>query len=166
MASGNSLGFWDALAQRPRIGAGTPPTYSLSSDDVVLSFDTAADNLTTFAGILPSNYGGGNLTVRLVWMTDDAGTPGGNVKWDVAIERRQPTVYEIDNGPMFGTATSHTIAAAADFIIAETDFTITAANAGTPVAGEPFRISVKRDTGVGSNYDEAAFVLQVELVEA
>lgn len=166
MASGNSLGSWDMLASRPRIGADTPPAYSVEFDDLLLKFDKAADNLTTFCGVLPSNYAGGNVKVRLTWMTTDDGTPGGNVKWDVAFERRQPTVYEVDNGAMFGTATSQTVAATADFIVKATEFTITAANAGTPVAGESFRISVKSDTSVGSPYDDYPYLMQVELLEA
>lgn len=165
MASGDSLGQWDALGQRPRQGASTPPAYYIFTNDNVLLFDTAVDNDTCFLGVLPAFYSGGDIVLKLYWVTDDNGTPGGFVKWTVAFERRVIDTYEFDSGPMFGTPTSATVAATADFILKETSLTIFAADAGSPAAGDAFRISFKRDTSVGSNYDSNAYFVSLEIAE-
>lgn len=161
MATGDSLGSWDSLSQRPSTSGS--PTYLLVLDDLLLGFANDADNTTYFGGVMPQTYTGGDLEVHLFWTPGD---DSGVVKWDVAFERRELTVYVVDDGPAFGTATTQSITATADYVLIETVFLITAANAGTIVAGEPFRISIKRDTSVGSNMAEYALLSALELVEA
>jgi len=160
MAVGDTLGTWDALSHRPPDSSAA--TYWKVDDDIVINFDDGAVSATYFVGVLPANYAGGDLEIRLSWAPV---LSSGNVKWDVAFERRQPGVFQLDT-PDFGAASTDTEAVSAAENVIVTTVTITAANAGTPVAGEPFRFSVTRDTTVGSNMADSAYLFAVELLEA
>lgn len=160
MASGDTLAVWEALSHRPPDTSAA--TYSKVDDDVVVNFDDAADSETFFLGVLPSNYAGGDIDIHIFWTPVAA---SGNVKWLVKFERREAGVFELAT-PNFGTASNATHAVAAANDVVKTTVSITAANAGSPAAGEAFRISVTRDTTVGSNSADSAYLFAVELAEA
>lgn len=160
MAVGDTLAIWDALSHRPPDTAGA--TYWKIDDDIVINFDDAADSSTFFLGVLPATYAGGDLQIRLFWAPV---LSSGNVKWDVAFERREAGVFQLDT-PDFGTASTTTVAVSAAENVVVTNLTITAANAGNPVAGEAFRISVTRDADVASDMADSAYLFAVELLEA
>lgn len=159
MASGDTLAVWDALSHRPPDTAAA--TYWKIDDDIVINFDDAADSTTYFVGVLPASYAGGDLNIRLFWSPV---LSSGNVKWDVAFERRQAGVFQLDT-PNFGAASTSTVAVSAAENVVVTTISITAANAGTPVAGEAFRISVLRDADVASDMADSAYLFAVELLE-
>lgn len=163
MASGDSLGFWDALSSRPP-GGGAPVITGINND-IVIMFDPASDNTTYFFGYLPSSYGGGNLQVHLFWNTTD--DTADNIKIDVAFERRQPGTYDFDNGDDFGTDSSTLITVSDDTLLNTTMIVITAANAGTPVAGEPFRLRVRRDADDGTDtFADQWLLVGIKMLEA
>lgn len=163
MASGDSLGFWDALSSRPP--GGGAPLISGINNDIVLLFDPDNDGTTYFYGFLPSNYAGGNLQVHVIWNTTD--DTANDIKVDVAFERRQPGTYDFDNGDDFGTDSTTLITVSDDTLLHSTMIVITAANAGTPVAGEPFRLRVRRDADHGTDtFADQWLLVAVKLLEA
>ncbi len=139
MASGDTLAIWGALAAMPPSSGYA--TLDVRNGHAVLDFDAAAEESIVFGDVLPAHYGGGALNVELHW-TASAATSG-NVRWQAAIENTTDT--DIDaNG--FGAATSVTAATAATSgILTKTTLTVSAANAGSPVAGEALRLKVIRD---------------------
>ncbi len=162
MASGDSLAFWDALSSRPPGGGAA--TIAGVNNDVVLSFHPDDDKLTYFSGILPESYGGGDIEVHLYHQTESGAD---DIKVDVAFERRQPGVYDFDNGEDFGTATSVLITATDPDLMFESTAVITAANAGTPLAGEPYRFSVMRDADDVTDTNTGLWnLIAVKLLEA
>lgn len=163
MASGDSLGFWDALSSRPP--GGGAPLISGINNDVVILFEADNDNTTYFYGFLPSSYAGGNVQIHLIWYATDAATD--DIKIDVAFERRQPGTYDFDNGDDFGTDSSTLITVSDDTLLNTTMIVITAANAGTPVAGEPFRLRVRRDADDGTDtFADQWLLVGIKMLEA
>lgn len=160
MSVGDTLGTWDALSHRPPDT--NAATYWKIDDDIVINFDDAADSSTFFVGVLPANYAGGDLEIRLFWSPV---LSSGNVKWDVAFERREAGVFQLDT-PGFGAISTTTVEVSAAEDLLVTTLTITAADAGTPAASEAFRISVARDADVASNMTDSAYLVAVEILEA
>lgn len=140
MASGDTLAIWGPLAAMPP-GSGFA-TLDVRNAHAVLDFDAASEESTVFGGVLPAHYGGGGaLGIELHWSATTA--TSGNVRWQAAIENTTDT--DIDaNG--FGAASSATAATATTSgNLTRTTLSVSAANAGSPVAGEALRVKVIRD---------------------
>jgi hypothetical protein len=139
MAAGDTLAVWGPVA-------GLPPASNYATLDVrnahaVLDFDAAVDESMVFAGVLPSHYGGGDLTIELHWASTSATT--GNVRWLAALEKASGADIDADS---FGAASSATGAAAASSgTLTKTALSISAASAGNPAAGDALRLKVTRD---------------------
>ncbi len=163
MASGESLGVWDALSSRSP-GGGAPSFFQFNAEPALLFAETL-DKTTYFYGLLPTNYSGGDIEIHLFWNTSN--NTANDIKIDAAFERRQPGVYNIDDGDSFGTASTVILTVADDNLLHEDTVTITAANAGTPVAGEPFRFSISRNgSDVADTFLHQWLLFAVALFEA
>jgi hypothetical protein len=139
MATGDTLGIWGPLAALPP--ASGYATLDVRNGHAVLDFDAAADETIVFTGLVPAHYGGGDLTVELHWTSTSA--TSGNVRWLAAMEKTSGTDIDAD---AFGTASAATGAApASSGTLAKTTLTVSAANAGNPVAGDALRLKVTRD---------------------
>src|SRR5687768_956206 len=139
MASGDTLAIWGPAAALPP--ASGYATLDVRGSHLVLDFDAAADESSIFAAVYPGHYGGGDLAIDLLWAATTA--TSGNVRWLVALENSTDTDMDADG---FGTATAATAATSATSgMLTKTTLTITAANAGSPVAGEALRLKVTRD---------------------
>lgn len=140
MASGNTLFQFTA-------GDNEPPASGYATFDTrngirVLDFDAASIEAAIFRGVLPSHYAGGGLTLDLYWMATTA--TSGDVKWGVAYEENDPGNNDLD-ADAFGTeSTAIGTTNGTSGKVTKTTITITHANMGSPAAGDPFRLKVRR----------------------
>lgn len=148
MASGDTLCVFTALSNMPP--AASFATLDTRNAHPVLDFDAAADENAIFGAILPRAYGGGGLTVTIVWSATSA--TSGNVIWNAAIERLD-TATDTD-ADSFATAQAASAAATSGTSGNLTYTTITftsGAQMDSLAAGEAFRLKVTRDADNGSD---------------
>jgi len=159
MASGNLLCSWTA-----RSGFGPSSNYATidsRNNLICLEFDASTRETHYFTGILPANYSGGGVTVKIFWMADTA--TSGTVEWETAFERG---TTDIDSDS-FATANSNTGTANGTSGI-ETQTSINHASGAemdSVTAGDFFRLRVERDPTVGSNMAGDAQLKAVALYE-
>lgn len=162
MASGNSLVSFAATDNHPPASAYATP--DVRNSHPVLNFDASAAENACFQAVLARHYGGGGITLALVWMAKTA--TSGNVMWTAAFEKLPGTDHDTDN---FATAQAAAAAAANGTSGVPTVTTIAFTNAqiASLAAGDAFRLKVTRDATNGSdtmNADDAQLVA-VELKE-
>lgn len=149
MASGDTLISFVATDHHP-------PASSYATPDVrnshpVLCFDASSAEDACFHAVLPRHYGGGGLTVTLIWMVASATT--GNVMWKAGIERLEAGGTDLD-ADSFATLQAATAAAANGTSGALTYTTVTissGANMDSLAVGESFRLKVERDAANASD---------------
>ena len=148
MASGDSLFTWTAHANEP------PTTnfaiFATRNSHFVLEFDAATAWSAVFRGVLPRNYAGSGVTVRVGWM--GASATSGNVKWNAQIERHQDETDDLDSDSF---ATAQTTTAAAPATSGQVQYTDIAFTSGAQMdsvaTGEGFRLKVTRDAADGAD---------------
>lgn len=126
-----------------------PPTANFATLNVrnnhpVLQFDTTTQEVAIFSGVLPSIYTGAGLVVEAIWTA--ASATSGTIGWDVSIERIGVS-QDIDSDS-FATAQTITAATvnATSGIPSKTSVNISSgADMDSLVAGEAFRLRVRRD---------------------
>jgi hypothetical protein len=140
-----------------------PPATNYATIDtrnsvMVLEFDAATDESSTFVGVIPeaANMASG-LLVRLWWMADTATT--GNVRWAASFE---DTGTDLD-ADSFDTAVEVTSAANATSGI-ETVAQITVTTIDGIAAGDRFRLRINRKAADATN-DTMAGDAQLVAVE-
>lgn len=139
MATGDTLAAWGPPSAIPP--ATGYATLDVRNGHVVLDFDADADEAAIFTGAYPAHYGGGDLLVELLWAATSA--TSGNVKWLASIENTSGSDIDAD---AFGSAASATAATSGTSgALTNTSLTVVAANAGSPQAGDAFRVKVVRD---------------------
>lgn len=161
-----------ALLSRFGAAANQPPAASFATPDVrngllVLDFDAAVDESALFVDVLPPNYGGGGLTVKLRWMASTA--TSGMTRWQVAIERHQRGVDDSDGDSFAAAASAGSVAAGVSGSEVETVIALAAGAAMDNLAvGERFRLKVTRDADQTSGTDDMAGdaeLVQVDIYE-
>ncbi len=162
MASGDTLVTFAALDGEPP--SSNHATLDLRNLHPVLDFDTTTQETAFFTGVMPTQYGGGSVSVRLHWAATSA--TSGTIGWVVAFERMADGGHDIDADDF---ASDQTITAAAvpgtSGIIKRTSVTVTAGNADSIVAGDVFRLRVRRDVA-NDNAAGDAELIAVEIREA
>lgn len=126
------------------------PTSNYATPDTrnsrpVLEFDTSTQEAAIFSGVLPVAYAGGGLTVEVYFAADTATT--GTIGWDAAIERIDASSLDTDtdNFASAQTITAATVPATSGQIL-KTSCTFTSgAQMGGLLAGEAFRLRIRRD---------------------
>lgn len=163
MSSGDHLQQWPA-------SDGVPPTSAFAptlrrNNHIVAAFDAATDENLDFEGVLPANYGGGGLTVRLVWLAATA--TSGNVVWNAQIERHQDDVDDLDADTLAAAQAVTAAAASASGEPSYDNITFTnGAQMDSLAAGESFRLRITRDADNGSDTMSGdAQLLRVILLE-
>lgn len=142
MASGNFLAAFKPQDNEPP--ASNNATIDTRNSVMVLDFDDSTDESAVFGGVLPNHYGGGGLTVTLVWMATSATT--GNVVWNADIERHQDDAFDIDSDGFAGANAATGTTASASGEQQYTDITFTdGADMDSLAAGESFRLKITRD---------------------
>lgn len=147
MASGNTMARFSMLqALAPASGGATPDERN---GHRVRDFDAAADEICFFEDNLPSTYGGGGVTIDTYWMASTA--TSGDIKVGAAYEENDPNNVDLD-ADSFGTESTATGTANATCgKVWKVTLTITHANMGSPAAGDPFRLRIKRVASDGAD---------------
>jgi len=154
MASGEILfSFVPGSNEPPATIAATPDTRNAHP---VLDFDGAVDEEAVFTcPVMPSNYGGGGITVVTIWSFTSA--TSGSLRVQTSIERMDFSSLDID-ADSFATANSAggTAPGTSGQFIAVSVVHATGAEMDSVVAGEPFRVKVRRDADGTSGTDDIA----------
>lgn len=141
-------------------------TFNTRNGHLVLEFDDTTQETAIFVGTMPRHYVSGNIVVYIKWMakTAVAGTGG----WGVTFERDADAGDDMDSDSF---ATEQIVTAAtvpgSSGVIKATSVTCTAGAAGTDsvVAGDDFRLRVRRDVATDTAVGDLQ-LLSVELKEA
>ena len=162
MASGDTLLIFTPLNNEPP--ATVYATLDLRNNHPVLDFDDGTFEDAVFTGILPRAYSGGGLTVSVFFAMSSA--TAGDVWWKASIERIGEvldidadgySVYQVQKETVSGTCG---IPVKAEIIFTD------GAQMDSLVAGEPFRIRIRRD---GTDWQDTASgdaeLLAVEIKE-
>jgi hypothetical protein len=164
MASGDTLAIFGPASNQPP--STNYATFNTRNGHLVLEFDTTTQEIAIFAGKIPRNYAGGNLTVYLSWMAATA--TSGNIGWGVTFERDNPANLDLDADSW---ATEQIVTAATVDAttgkVSTTNVVCTAGATGTAsvAAGEDFRIRIRRDVATDTATGDAQ-LLSVEIKEA
>jgi hypothetical protein len=151
MATGDTLLTLPAAAGIQPSSAFAP--LSRRNNHPVALYDAATDENLDFECVMPEHYGGGGLTIDIVWAADTATT--GNCIWNIQLERHQAEVSGSDlDTDAFAAANAVTDAApgtsAGRLAYATITFT-DGADMDSIAAGEAFRLRVTRDANNASD---------------
>ena len=166
MASGDTLVVFTALHNEPP--SSIAATIDLRNQHPVLDFDAAADEEAVFSAVMPRSYGGGGITVTLVWMASTA--TSGNAVWQTALERHQDETDDLDSDSFAAFQTSGAVAApgTSGFPQYSTTTHTDGGQMDSVAVGESFRFKVRRDaddTSATDNMTGDAELLRVEIRE-
>lgn len=165
MASGQTLIAFEALD-------GIPPSTNFApitdrNGHKVASFDDTTDETLWFTGVLPRNYGGAGITVRLAWMA--ASATANAVIWEVGFERHEDEGTDLDADSFATNQFASSTAPATSGAVQYLDIPFTnGAQIDSLAAGEHFRLRVTRDANGTNGTDSMtgdAQLLSVELRE-
>jgi hypothetical protein len=161
VASGQTLLSFEAADGHPPNVAIPAATPDVRNGHPVLDFSDAVQEQIDFEGFLPRHYGGGGITVSVVWTATTAVT--GTVQWAAAFERHDPaTDLDTDH---FGAAGA--LAAVATNPVSGcpvyTDLVFSPASLAGLLPGEHFRFGLVRHVTGGMVGD--AELLGIELRE-
>lgn len=148
MATGDRMALFLPYDNEPPASAYA--TLDLRNVHPVLDFDAATDEEAVFSGVLPANYGGGGLTVRIGYSMTSA--TSGDVVLDAQIERIGDQQLDVD-ADSFAAVQSATVTVpgtSGNVDVATITFT-SGAQMDSLAAGEQFRIKVRRDANNGSD---------------
>lgn len=160
MASGNTLAVFTALNNEPPASAFmTPDTRNAH---VVLDADGATDEECVFRGIMPSNYANGGVNVKVHVMFTSATSGTGRLQ--TSFER--VTGQDADSD---GFATANSAGGSANGTSGiETVITVAHANGAemdSVVAGDEFRLKIRRDADGTSGTDDITTDMEIKSVE-
>lgn len=130
----------------------------------MLLFDDGTDETAIFSGVMPRNYDGGGITIK-IWYSMDSANTSDNVIFDAAFEKISEADGMGTSGADFAAVNSVTDTAedaADDITSAEIAFT-NGADMDSVTAGDPFRFKLTRDADNAS--DTAAGDAQVHRIE-
>lgn len=161
MASGDTLCIFTALNNEPPASAYA--TLDVRNAHLVLDFDKDTDESAVFRGVLPAQYSGGGLTIKLHF--GGTGITTGDVRWDAAIEALSAQDKDSDGFAAVQSATV-TVAATDGTEVIGTITMTAGAQMDSLAAGEEFRLKITRDANhVADTADADAELSSVEIRE-
>lgn len=147
MASGNILDRFFPPGEPP---SSNPATFAIRNQHPVMLCDAATDESVIWTSVLPSNYSGGGLTVRIYWSA--ASATSGNVVWEAAFERIDDEGQDTDSDGFASTQTATAAAPGTSGAVQYTDIAFTdGAQIDSLAVGELFRLKINRDANNGSD---------------
>ncbi len=163
MASGDTLLVFTALSGQPP--ASNYATLDTRNTHLILDFDATTDETIYFGGVLPRNYGGNGVTVRICWMASTA--TSNDCVWAADWEAHPDDTFDLDGDGFAGPQTVTATAPSASGEVSYDDIAFTdGAQMDSLAAGESFRLKVYRDADNGSdNMAGDAELLRVEVRE-
>lgn len=144
-----------------------PPatTYAVlgnRNNHATLEFDNTTNWDAIFTGVLSRSYVGGNVVVAIAWAAL-SGTSG-NVGWQGSFERLNAANHNLDTDAFATAQTSSADACnGTNGKLTVSTITFTSSQIDGVVAGDAFRLRLRRDTSVASNLAARAQVVGVEL---
>lgn len=141
-----------------------PATPDERNRHLVLDFDSTTSESALFRGIIPSSYGGGNLTVTMLAAMTSA--TSGNVGIDVSFENDDSQDIDADGFAALTSSTATAVNATSGVLFPVTVTVTAGANLDSLVAGKPFRCKVSRNVGVASNASGDMELWSIRGVEA
>ena len=148
MASGDLMAALSPLANEPPSSAFA--TLDTRNSHPCLDFDAGTDESAVFTFLLPPNYGGGGLTVTIVWAATSA--TSGNCVWNAQVERLEDEGTDTDSDSFASAQTATGAAPGTSDALQYTDITFTAgAQMDSLAAGELGRLKVTRDADNASD---------------
>ena len=163
MASGDTLLYLTPLHNSPP--ASNPATLDMRNDVPVLDFDATTDEEAVFVGVMPRNYGGGGLTITLIWSASSATT--GNVVWQAAFRSMSDDADDVDTKAFAAFNGSGAVAApsAAGEVGYDTITFTDGADMDSVAAGELFHLKVRRDADDTSATDSMSGDAELHAIE-
>lgn len=163
MASGDTLIVFTPLHGEPP--ASNFATLDTRNNHHVLDFDQTTQEAIFFGGVLPRHYGGGGVTITIIWMAD--GVTINDVVWATAFERHQDDADDLDSDSF---AADSEVTGTAPSVDGETSYDATTHTNGAQMdslaVGESFRLRVRRDPAdAGDDMAADAQLLRVEIRE-
>lgn len=159
MASGDTLAIFTPYSNEPP--AASYATLDTRNAQPCLDFDGSADEEAVFTGVMPANYGGGGVSVKLHWRATSA--TSGNVRWQTAFERGSTDIdadsfasFNSAGGAPNGTSGIETVTTVAHANGAEMD---------SVVAADAFRLKVRRDADGTSGTDDVTTDVELVAIE-
>lgn len=126
-----------------------PPSAAYATLDTrnghpCLDFDAGVTEFAIFTGILPRHYGGGGVTVTLIWAATSATAE--QARWDVEFEALAENAQDIDSDGFAAaqSVTDTTDGQTGELNYVEVPFT-DGAQMDSVAAGQAFRLRVSRD---------------------
>ena len=156
MASGNTLAVFMPYQNEPP--AASYATLDLRNGQPVLDFDGSADEEAVFSSIVPSHYAAGGFTVLLHWLFTSATSGTANI--EVSVERGSTDV----DADSFATMTDGSVTPNGTSGI-ETVQTVALANMDSIVAGDHFRLKVRRDADGTNGTDDITTDAELRSIE-
>lgn len=142
MASGDTLAIFTPLMGEPP--ATNYATLDTRNSHPVLDFDQTTQEIIFFTSVMPRHYAGGGVTVYVHFTSDvTSGTAG----WDVSWERMGDGGDDID-ADSFATAqtiTAETVPGTSGVVGVGNVAITNGANMDSVVAGDAFRLRIRRD---------------------
>lgn len=162
MASGQTLcRFTPANNQPPASAYATP---DVRNGVHVLDFDAATDESAVFVDVLPRNYAGGGLTVKVNAAHSTA--TSGSSRWQAQIERSNT---DLDADSFAAAQSAANAASGTSGIITTASIAFTdGAQMDSLAVGDTFRLKITRDADGTSGTDDAtgdAELVTVEIIE-
>ena len=148
---GGTAPFWIAIDNCPPASAYA--TLDLRNSHPVLDFDGASDEEAVFAGVLPSSYSGGGVTIDL-WVGFTSATSG-TCRWQAAFERINTSGLDIDADSFaaFNSAGGTAPGTSGMFIKISIAFA-DGAEMDSLAASEAYRLKIRRDADGTSGTDD------------
>ena len=124
-------------------------TLDLRNNRPVLDIDSSVQEAAVFTGVLPAGYAGGGLRIVIFCALTTAIT--GTVGWDVAIERTQAGIDDIDNDGFAAAVAAPAVAVpgTSGQVLAMALNVADGAEMDGLQAGELFRVRVRRTIAAG-----------------
>lgn len=163
MSSGDTLEKFVAMQNEPP--SSNYATVDTRNGHWVLDFDTTTQETAIFTGLMPRNYSDvTGVTVYIHAMLSSA--TSGTLGWDVSFERMSDSTTDLDSDS-FATAqtvTATTVPGTSGVVLVLSVAVTKGANMDSVVAGDSFRLRVRRDVANDSATGDAELLL-VEVKE-
>jgi hypothetical protein len=141
VASGDTLCEWGPL--HDEAPASNYALQDARNNHPLLDFDDTTQWAAVFSAVMPENYAGGGVTVDVYWV---AVAVAGTVGWDVSFERDAGSQdIDSDGWATAQTVTAVTVPGTSGFVTVSSKAVSNGANMASVVAGDLFRLRVRRD---------------------
>jgi len=156
---GTSKPFLTFTPQRNQPPATNYATLALRNAHPVLEFVAATDTEAIFGDVLPPSYAGGGITLD-VWVVFATATSG-TARWQAAFERMPEAGASIDADSFGAFVAAATGVPGTSGSIAKFSIVFSNADIDGLLAGEAFRLKIRRDADGTTGADTAAGVAQL-----